>query len=249
MPMLNSARSDQAHRLTTELQLLRDRLNHTIDQLCTLVAGGEIADDPIGLSARASGEAGSASRSLVPSWLKLPMASAHVSSPASGHRLSPETGVYSDYRNGLMQLIQTNLPRSEDERYGLVINHADFDGTFFSLVIDARALLSELPAGQAKLAMSLDLRGTPAPAIFAKCTWKVGEDWQERALKLRANHSSADSITVDGFDPAQVQALDFHLIFNPVGRGSFEIRRLAVSLLTSPPVEAPTPVSVFESNP
>lgn len=249
MPMPNAGRSDQAHRLTTELQLLRDRLNHTIDQLCSLVAGGEIAQELIGLSELTTGEAGAASRHLVPAWLKLPMASAHVSSPTSGHRLSPDTGVYSDYRNGLMQLIQSNLPRGEDERYGLVINHADFDGTFFSLVVDARSLLADLPAGQAKLAMSLDLRGTPAPAIYAKCTWKVGEDWQERPLKLRANHASADSVTVDGFDPSQVQALDFHLIFNPVGRGSFEIRRFSVSLLTTPPVEAPLPVSVFESNP
>lgn len=245
----SSPRAEQAHRLTTELQLLRDRVNHTIDQLCTLVAGGEIIDQPVGLSELNTGVAGAAERSLVPAWLKLPMASAHVSSPASGHWLGPDTAVYSDYRNGLMQLIQSNLPRSESERYGLVINHADFDGTFFSLVVNARSLLSEMVAGQAKMTMSLDLRGTPAPAIYAKVTWKIGDDWHERPLKLRANHTSADSVTVEGFDPTQVQALDFHLIFNPTGRGSFEIRRLALSLLTTPPTEAPAAVSVFESNP
>lgn len=244
-----SQRLEQAHRLTAELNLLRDQLNHTIDQLCTLVAGGDIGGQPVGLSALAAPAGGGAERALAPSWLRLPMASAHISSPASGHQLSPETALYSDYRNGLMQLIQSTLPRGEDERYGLIINHADFDGTFFSLVIDARALLADMPEGQGKLGIAVDIRGTPAPVIHAKCTWKIGEDWSERPLKLRANHLSADGITVEQFDPAQVKALDFHLIFNPVGRGSFEIRRLNLSLLVTPVVEVPVAASVFEANP
>ena len=246
---LPSQRLEQAHRLTAELNLLRDQLNHTIDQLCTLVAGGDIGGEPVGLTALASAAGGGAERTLAPSWLRLPMASAHVSSPPTGHHLGPETALYSDYRNGLMQLIQSTLPRGEDERYGLIINHADFDGTFFSLVVDARALLADMPEGQAKLGIAIDIRGTPAPVIHAKCTWKIGEDWTERPLKLRANPLSADGVTLELFDPAQVKALDFHLIFNPVGRGSFEIRRLSLSLLVTPAVEAPVATSVFEANP
>jgi hypothetical protein len=60
---------------------------------------------------------------------------------------------------------------------------------------------------------------------------------------------AADSFVIDMFDPSQVTALDFHVFFNPVGRGSFEIRRLAASLVVTPPSEAPVVSSVFETAP
>lgn len=243
-------RQEQVHRLTLELQALRGRLNDTIDQLCELVAGAELGSDPIGLSPMAGLEQGSLERSLAPAWLRLPSGQASVSNPPSGYRLGNETAIYSDYRNGFLQVIQVSQPRGADEQYALVVNHADFDGSFLSLVIDARALLTNMPAGSARLSLAVEVRGTPMPGLNAKCAWKVGEHWSERSLRLQGGQLAADSLTVDMLDPAQINALDFHLFFNAVGRGSFEIRRLTLALVVTPShEEAPVTSSVFETAP
>jgi hypothetical protein len=242
-------RHEQAHRLTLELQALRGRLNQTIDQLCDLVAGAELAGLPLGLSPLAGEDGGTAERSLSPAWLRLPSAGASASNPPSGHRLGTDTALYSDYRTGFVQVVQVSQPRGADERYALVVNHAEFDGSFLSMVIDARSLLAGMPTGPARLSLAAELRGTPAPGLHAKCAWKVGEHWSERALKLQAGQLAADSFAVDMFDPSQITALDFHLFFSPVGRGSFEIRRLMAGLTVTPPQETPVVSSVFETAP
>jgi hypothetical protein len=242
-------RHEQVHRLTLELQALRGRLNETIDQLCGLVAGYDIGAEPAGLSPLAGQEQGHAERSLVPAWLRLPSPSASASNPVSGQKLGNDTAIYSDYRNGFIQVIQVNQPRGADERYALVVNHADFDGTFLSIVLDARPLLADMPAGPARLSLAVEVRGTPAPGLNAKCAWKVGEHWSERALRLAPGQVAADSFTVDMLDPSQISALDFHLFFNPVGRGSFEVRRLTAGLVVTPANEAPLTSSVFETAP
>lgn len=245
----DAGRHEQVHRLTLELQALRGRLNDTIDQLCQLVSGHEVAGAPVGLSPLAGPEEGSAERSLTPVWLRLPSASAAASNPASGFRVGPDTTLYSDYRNGFIQLIQVSQPRGADEPYALVVNHADYDGSFLSLVLDASALLADMPAGPARLSLAVEVRGSPAPGMHAKCAWKVGEHWSERTLQLQPGQLTADSLAIDLFDPSQVNALDFHLFFNPVGRGSFEVRRLTASLVVTPPSEVPMASSVFETAP
>ncbi|HEX5687234.1 MAG TPA: DUF6478 family protein [Ideonella sp.] len=245
----DTRRHEQVHRLTLELQALRGRLNDTIDQLCELVAGHELGSEPVGLSPLAGHEQGSSERSLAPGWLRLPSSQASASNPPSGYRLGNETTVYSDYRNGFLQVIQVSQPRGADEHYALVVNHADFDGSFLSFVIDARALLADMPAGPARLSLAVEVRGTPMPGMNAKCAWKVGEHWSERTLRLQPGQLAADSLSVDMLDPSQINALDFHLFFNPVGRGSFEIRRLTAALVVTPASEAPVTSSVFETAP
>ncbi len=246
---VDTRRHEQVHRLTLELQALRGRLNDTIDHLCELVAGHELGSEPVGLSPLAGHDEGSAERSLAPGWLRLPSSQASVSNPPSGHRLGNETAVYSDYRNGFVQIIQVSQPRGADERYALVVNHADFDGSFLSFVIDARALLKDMPAGPARLSLAVEVRGTPMPGMNAKCAWKVGEHWSERPLRLQPGQLAADSLSVDMLDPSQLNALDFHLFFNPVGRGSFEIRRLTAALVVTPANDVPVTSSVFETAP
>jgi hypothetical protein len=245
----DTRRSEQVHRLTLELQALRGRMNDTIDQLCELVAGHEIAGEPVGLSPMAGQEQGNAERSLAPAWLRLPSPTASASNPPTGHALSNDTRLYSDYRNGFIQLIQVSQPRGADERYALVLNHADFDGSFLSIVLDARALLVDMPAGPARLSLAVEVRGTPAPGLQAKCAWKVGEHWSERVLRLSPGQLAADSFAIDMLDPSQINAIDFHLFLNPVGRGSFEVRRLTAGLVVTPPSEAPLTSSVFETAP
>ena len=245
----DARRHEQVHRLTLELQALRTRLNDTIDQLCELVAGHDVATLPVGLSPIAGQAQGSVERSLAPSWLRLPSASASANNPTSGHRLGADTALYSDYRNGFVQVIQVSQPHAADERYALVVNHADFDGSFFSMVLDARSLLADMPTGPARLSLAVEVRGTPPPGLHAKCAWKMGEHWSERPLRLSAGQLAADNFTVEGLDPSQISALDFHIFFNPVGRGSFEIRRLTAGLVVTPPNEAPVLSSVFETAP
>jgi hypothetical protein len=235
--------------LTLELQALRGRLNDTIDQLFELVAGHELGSEPVGLSPLAGHDQGNAERSLAPAWLRLPSSQASASNPPSGYRLGNETAIYSDYRNGFLQVIQVSQPRGADEHYALVVNHADFDGSFLSFVVDARALLADMPAGPARLSLAVEVRGTPMPGMNAKCAWKVGEHWSERTLRLQPGQLAADSLSVDMLDPSQINALDFHLFFNPVGRGSFEIRRLTAALVVTPASEAPVTSSVFETAP
>lgn len=246
---VDARRHEQVHRLTLELQALRGRLNDTIDQLCELAAGHDFGGEPVGLSPLASQEEGSVERNLSPNWLRVPNAGASTSNPPSGHRLGNDTALYCDYRNGFIQVIQVNQPRGADERYALVVNHADYDGSFLSFVLDARALLADMPTGPARLSLAIEVRGTPAPGVNAKCAWKVGEHWSERALRLQPGQLAADSFVVDMLDPSQINAMDFHVFFNPVGRGSFEIRRLTASLVVTPPNEAPVVSSVFETAP
>jgi len=245
----DALRHERVYRLTLELQALRGRLNSTIDQLCELVAGHDVSELPVGLSPLAGQDEGNSERSLVPAWLRVPNASASVGNPAAGHQLTPDSTLYSDYRNAFVQVIQIGQAQGADEHYALVINHADFDGSFLSIVLDARALLSDMPAGPARLSLAVEVRGTPAPGLHAKCAWKVGEHWSERTLRLQPGQLAADSFVVDMLDPSQINALDFHLFFNPDGRGSFEIRRLMAGLVVTPANEAPMTSSVFETAP
>jgi hypothetical protein len=50
------------------------------------------------------------------------------------------------------------------------------------------------------------------------------------------------------FDPARLEALDFHFIFNPQSRGSIDVRRLTITLTVEPTLAAaPAAESVFEA--
>lgn len=239
----------KAHKLTAELRQLQDRMNQTIDQLCELVGGRELSD-VLPPAAPESGVEAGTETSLTPSFLELPGKSPYSRNPPTGHSLGPDTRFYSNYRKGLVQIVQQSLPRHADSRYSLVFNYADFDGDLMSVVVDARALMTGQPAGRARLGLLVETIGNQHHALYAKCAWRTGKKWTERTIEVRANQVSVASIEIDRLDPEQVQALDIHLLFNPGARGSLEIRRLTATLSVQPTEEeAVAPASVFENAP
>lgn len=241
----DSQRSDEIRRIAQELQALRARLNEAIDRVSELALGcGGVA---VGLSPIGGQDEGRAERSLMPSWLRLPSPEVVAGNPAPGFRLGTDSMLYGDYRDAFVQLIQVARSPGAEERYSLVINHAEFDGTYVSIVLDARALLSGMPAGPARLSLAVDVACTPTPQVHGKCSWRVGEHRSERPLKLQAGHLAADACDIDFLDPAQVSALELHLIFNPVRRGTIEIRRMVAGLVVTPATGASAAPSIFET--
>ena len=239
----------KAHKLTAELRQLQDRMNQTIDQLCELVGGHELSDVLPAAAPESSLEPGTET-SLTPSFLELPSKSPYTRNPTTGLSLSPDARFYSNYRKGLVQLVQQPLPRHADSRYSLVFNYADFDGDLMSVVVDARALMTGQPAGRARLGLLVETIGNEHNPLYAKCAWRIGKNWTERSIEVRSNQVSVASIEIDRLDPEQVHALDIHLLFNPGARGSLEIRRLTATLSVQPTEEeAVAPASVFENAP
>lgn len=240
-------RMAKAHKLTAELRVLQDRINQTIEQLCELVGGQELAEV---LPPSTTDEAAPTENSLTPSFLLLPSKAPYARNPPTGYALGPDARVYSNYRKGLVQVVQQALPRHADSRYSLIFNYADFDGDLLSVVVDARALMTNLPAGKARLGLVVETVGNQQNALYAKCAWRTGKKWNERTFEVRANQVSIAGIDIERFDPAQVQALDIHILFNPSARGSIEIRRLTATMsVQAMEEEAPVPISVFESSP
>lgn len=237
----------KVHKLTAELRVLQDRINQTIEQLCDLVGGQELAE--LHPPPNPDGEA-RAENSLTPSFLLLPSKTPYARNPPTGYSLGPDARVYSNYRKGLVQLVQQALPRHADSRYSLIFNYADFDGDLLSVVVDARPLMAGQPAGKARIGLVVETAGNQHNALYAKCAWRTGKKWNERTFEVRANQVSIGAIDIERFEPEQVQALDIHLLFNPSARGSIEIRRLTATMsVQAMEEEAPVPISVFEGSP
>ncbi len=237
-------------KLTAELHVLQERINQAVDQVCDLLAGREL-NSVLTAPAQAATINGSVvERSLVPTFLRLPSANVHESSPKSGYDLGGDCRMFSDYKNGTLQLLQMPSRRGgEDARYALVINHAEFDGSFLSLVFDARALLDGLPAGRARFGLVFDARCTPQVPLHAKCAWKIGDEWAEHRLETSSSRLTVSSFEVPELDPATVEALDFHFIFSPHARGTIEIQRLSVALGIETQAHEAVAAGVFESTP
>ncbi len=241
-------------KLTAEMQVLQERMNQTIEQVCDLLAGRELAEAITAPAPAATLNGNVVERAFVPAFLNVPAPSVYESNPQSGYQLGGDCRMFSDYKTGTLQLLQMPSRRGGSEaRYGLIINHADFDGSFLSLVLDARALLGGLPSGRARVGMVFDARSLPQCPLFAKCAWKIGEQWTEHRLETSSSRLTVSSFDIPALDPSKVDALDFHFIFSPHARGTIEIQRLSIALGVEAPPQQPqesaAAAGVFESAP
>lgn len=230
--LIDPQRLVTVRKLTSELHALQERLNQTIDQMCDLLAGAELGD-VVSTAAESASQ-----RSMSPAFLTLPIAAVYKNSPPSGYALGTDCRLFSDYQTAALQTIQAPSSRSSEGRYSLVINYADFDGSFLSLVLDARGLLQGLTTGRARIGLVLDVRGIPQVPMHAKCAWRVGDQWAEQRLEAKSGRMSVDSFELPVTDLSQVQGLDFHFIFSPQSRGTIEIHRALISLVLEEPAAA-----------
>lgn len=242
-------RLDKAHQLTAELRQLQDQMNRTIEQLCELVHGTDIGRALVVPKAENTAE-GERETTCTPTFLTAPVLNTYVRNPPTGHAISADARLYSNYRSALIQVLQQPNARQADNRYNLVLNYADFDGDLLSVVVDARSLLEGQPAGKARVSVAVEAMGNQQSALYAKCAWKAGKKWTERTFEIRPNQLSVASFDIEHLDCPNIQALDVHLLFNPMSRGSVEIRRMTASLAVSPSAEvAVEPSSIFENLP
>ena len=232
-------------KLTSELYVLQDRMNQTIDQIAGLLHGSDIGTLlPIPQDATRTAE-GAFEHSLTPTALALPLPQVYVNNPGNGALIGAECRLFSDYKNGALQLVQVPSSRGSDARFAIVLNYANFDATYLSLVFDARALLRDLPAGKLRISMALETRADPQIKLHAKFAFKVGEHWGEHQMAPKGGRVQVDSFEVPMIDPAIVEALDFHLIFTPQTRGCIELHRVTFSVAVAPATDTAS-ANVFE---
>ena len=232
-------------KLTSELYLLQDRMNQTIDQITGLLHGSELSSlVPVALAPVRSAD-GELEHSMSPSALALPLPPVYVNNPGSGSLVGNDCKLFSDYKNGQLQLVQVPASRGSDARFAVVLNYANFDATYLSLVFDARKLLKDLPSGKLRISMALETRSDPQIKMHSKFAFKVGEHWGEHYMAPKGVRVQVDSFEVPMIDPSIVEALDFHLIFTPQTRGCIELHRVTFSVSVAPASET-APSDVFE---
>jgi hypothetical protein len=235
-------------KLTSELYVLQDRMNQTVDQITSLLHGADLGQMMPLASAATQAADGALEHVLRPSAMSLPLPSVFVNNPPSGFALGSggECKLYGDYKNGQLQVVQVPASRGSDARFGIVFNYANFDATFMSLVYDARSLLAGLPVGKLRVSMAIEYKSEPQAKLHAKFAFKIGENWGEHQMQLKGGRVLVDSFEVPMVDPTRIEALDFHLIFSPGGRGCIELHRATFTVSVVPSAEAVTP-QVFES--
>lgn len=232
-------------KLTSELYVLQDRMNQTIDQITGLLHGSDIGallPIPEGATRTADGALG---HTMTPTALALPLPQVYVNNPGNGTLVGEECKLYSDYKNGSLQMVQVPASRGSDARFAIVLNYANFDASYLSLVFDARQLLRDLPAGKLRISMAIETRSDPQIKLHAKFAFKVGEHWGEHHMSPKGGRVQVDTFEVPMIDPAIVEALDFHLIFSPQTRGCIEIHRVTFSVAVVPAVDTAS-ANVFE---
>lgn len=243
-------RAAAVRKLTSELYLLQDRMNQAIDEITRLLHGVDASSVGSGaLVGVSQSQDGAIERTLRPSALSQPLPSVFVDNPPTGFLVgvNGECKFFSDYRNGQLQLVQVPAHRGTDERYALLINYASFDASYLSLVHDARALLADLPPGRLRVTLAVEYRSEPPVKLHAKFAFKVGDHWGEHHLQLKGTRVLVDTFEVPMIDPATIEALDFHLIFSPGGRGCIELHRATFSVSLLPNAEHASPDDVFEN--
>lgn len=221
----------QALALTAELRALQTRLNDTIEQLCTLTSAPEFAR----VVAARLGARQHPGQAWSPQFLTAPLAEPLLMQPERGAQFGVDASIYTDNVQGLVHLLQQPQPRRGDAPFSLIVNHADFDGTLLSVILDARALLAGQQAkGKASWSVMTEITGSTGDALYVKLAWRRGEDWEDRTQRLAFGAAGVVAIEIDNFDPSEVNALDIHLMFNPAARGSLEIRRLTSTFTVTP---------------
>ena len=246
--MSNSSEAQRVaavRKLTSELYVLQDRMNQTIDQITGLLHGSDLSSlVPVPMPPARTAD-GALEHSMSPTALALPLPQVFVNNPSNGMLVGEEGKLFCDYKNGQLQIVQVPASRGADARFALVLNYANFDASFLSLVFDARQLLRDLPAGKLRISMALETRADPQIKLHAKFAFKVGEHWGEHQLAPKGTRVQVDSFEVPMIDPTIVEALDFHLIFTPQTRGCIEIHRVTFSVSVTPVAENAS-ANVFE---
>lgn len=234
----------KAHLLTAELRALQSRLNETVDQLCELIGGASTAAL---LNADVMGRDDHGHLTLTPAFLTAPSAQTYLRNPQAGERLSAETRFYCDQHQGLVQVVQQPSPRQADSRYSLIINFAEFDGEWLSLVVDVRAFLEGFDSGKCTLGMMLEISGTAQIALSSKVSIKVGDEQRETYFDVRTNQICITQASLGSIRSTDTEAFDIHFVFNPATRGSIEVRRMTFTLDVEPELAmAPRLEGVFE---
>ncbi len=232
----------RAKELTVELRALQDKMNQTVEQICSIVAGREFG---AALGARATVNAG-----YSPMWLQVAEAQPVVVSPVSGQALGADAAFYTDGRNAMLQVLQQPAIRQADASFAMVFNFSEFDGEWMSVVFDARSVLAGLPKGRAKLNLVAELSGNPSCAAQVRLHWRTAEQPSERRVDLKLNQLNSTQVDLEYFEPGAILAFDIHLVFNPPARGSLALRRLRVEVDVEPDVETTDRAdSVFEAMP
>ncbi len=234
-------------KLTSELYVLQDRMNQTIDHITGLLHGADLGELlPVSPAASLTAD-GALEAVLRPSALVQPLPAVFVDNPGNGFVLGVggECKLFSDYKNGHLQVVQVPATRGSDARFGIILNYANFDATFISLVFDARTLLAGLPAGRLRVSMAVECRSEPQTRLHAKFAFKVNDVWGEHHLQLKGGRVLVDTFEVPMIDPAMISGLDFHLIFSPGGRGSIELQRTSFTVSVVPAVDTAA-AHVFE---
>ncbi len=183
-----------------------------------------------------------------PALLHWPAAQSVWQRPATGAVLAPGARFFSPYRSGWLQLIQQPQARHGGAACQLVVNWADVDAEWCSLVFDLRPLLQGAGPGRARLEIQAEAGLAQAAGLFLKCCWKTtAGKLQERTTELRDGQPLALVIEHEDLDPARLAGLDLHLVVKPVGRGSCTLRHLGARLIDAAPAAPSGAHDLFEA--
>jgi len=222
---VDPSRVVKLRQLTLELRSLQDRMNKTVDELCALVGAGpwQPFDEP-GVRQELL---------FAPSCFHAPEAVPVRQQPDNGAEVAAGCVLYSDRRGGYLQVLQQPLAVGTDVTagYGLVLQVAEFDGTWLSLVFDAQPLLAQSRAGKAQLRLSAQALTEPAMPVKLRLSWTASGQKQERDFELHANAHMSFEADLGHWVPAEVSQLAFHVIFTPAARSTLSLRRLVATLV------------------
>lgn len=152
--------------------------------------------------------------------------------PHNGAVLTEGLRFYSAAPGGWLQVIQQPAGRQAAHAQQLVVNWAEAEAEWCSLVFDLRGLLQGCPPGRARLEVQAEAALACATAPFLKCAWKGASGRaNHRTAELRDQQALAMVIDHEEFEPARLSSLDLHLLIKPVGRGACTLRRLSARLL------------------
>ncbi|HSI46730.1 MAG TPA: hypothetical protein VLA61_00505 [Ideonella sp.] len=216
-------------------------MNKTVEALCGEIGAAplQIADEP---NVRQEWL-------FVPACFQLPETAPLCQQPGRGASVAAGAAFYSDRRGGYVQVVQQPLTADVDAGfgYGLIVQVAEFDGDWLSLVFDAQPLIAQSRAGKARLLLSAHAQTEPAMPVKLRCSLTVDGQVQNRDFELHANANMSFEADLGHWVPADVSMLAFHVIFTPAARSILSLRRLSAVLVVDETAMA-VPVASSDSD-